>query len=132
MTKVQFSPLLRTALAGESGDEAATPLSFPHINQDEANQAKFNRKEHCQDGWSYLPCAQAVLWLVEQPQRKGPRDGPEHSTALNLCWSRVWSKAAIQNPPQGNEGFSHLRIRTGKKERERMRKRRRKKITKEK
>lgn len=50
-------------------------------------------------------------------QRAG--DGPEHFTALNLCWSRVWSKAAIQNPPLGNEGFSHLRIRTGKKERER-------------
>lgn len=58
MTKVQSFPLLRTALAGESGDEAATPLSFPHINQDEAKQAKFNRKEHCQDGWSYLPSAQ--------------------------------------------------------------------------
>lgn len=42
-------------------------------------------------------------------------DGPEHSTALNLSLSRVWSQAAIQNPPQGNEGFSHLRIRTGKK-----------------
>lgn len=58
MTKVQSFSLLRTALAGESGDAAATPLSFPHINQEEANQAKFNRKEHCQHGWSYLPSAQ--------------------------------------------------------------------------
>lgn len=45
MIKVQSFPALRMALVGESRDEAATPLSFPHINQDEANQAKFNRKE---------------------------------------------------------------------------------------
>lgn len=113
MTKVQSFPLLRTALVGESGDEAATPLSFPHINQDEANQAKFNRKEHCSMDGLTLPCTECA---AAPEQRAG--DGPEHSTSLNLCLSRVWSKAAIQNPPEGNEGFSHLRIRTGKKGRE--------------
>lgn len=90
MTKVQSFPLLRTALSGESGDEAATPLSFPHINQDEANQAKFNRKEHCQGGWSYLPCAQpgsrlcSGLWSSS----RGKGWGMILSTSL---WTSAWA-----------------------------------------
>lgn len=52
------------ALAGESGDEAATPLSFPHINQDEANQAKFNRKEPCRDGLTFPDLCLARLQAV--------------------------------------------------------------------
>lgn len=107
---------LRRVLAGESGDEAATPLSFPHINQDEANQAKFNRKGPCGDGLTFPGSAQpgSRHWqqggLSSRLQRKGPEDGPEPFTALNLSLSEVWSKAAVQKPSQGNEGFSCLRI----------------------
>lgn len=55
---------LKMALAGKFGDEAATPLSFPHINQDEANQAKFNRKEPCQDGLTFPALCLARLQAV--------------------------------------------------------------------
>jgi len=51
---------------------------------------------------------------VWQVQRKGPEDGPEYFTALNLCLSKGWSKAAMQNLPRGNEGSSCLRTRKEK------------------
>lgn len=53
------------AVAGESGDEAATPLSFPHKSQDEANQAKFNRKEPCRDGLTFPALCLARLQAVQ-------------------------------------------------------------------
>lgn len=104
---------LWVAGTGECWDEAATPLSFPHINQDEVNQAKFIRKEPCR--WSYLPCslpslAPGVHWhqwgLSSRLQRKGTEHGAGNFTALNLCLSKLWSKQQFRS----YKGLSCLRI----------------------
>lgn len=123
MIKVQSFPALRMALVGESGDEAATPLSFPHIKQDEANQAKFSRKEPWWDGLTLPALCLARLQAVHCHQwglssrlhMKGP-DGPEYFSEPLLKQGLVQSSNS--EPTSGKwRLLLPENVRTGKKKR---------------